>query len=92
MRPVCRSAAFITAIGEESTKNIGSTARLTSRLLGEEGTTTVITYLTPDRQEQQLSLVHSNYKTPHHLNKPADCRHLRLSAHRRLYHRHRQRV
>ena len=55
---------FITAIGEESTKNIGSTARLTSRLLGEEGTTTVITYLTPDRQEQQLSLVHSNYKTP----------------------------
>ena len=55
---------FITAIGEESTKNIGSTARFTSRLLGEEGTTTVITYLTPDRQEQQLSLVHSNYKTP----------------------------
>lgn len=55
---------FITAIGEESTKNIGSTARLTSRLLGEEGTTTAITYLTPDRQEQQLSLVHSNYKTP----------------------------
>ena len=34
---------FITAIGEESTKNIGSTARLTSRLLGEEGTTTTIT-------------------------------------------------
>ena len=55
---------FITAIGDESTRNITSTARLTSKLLGEEGTTTSITYLTPDRQEQQLSLVHSNYKTP----------------------------
>lgn len=55
---------FITAINEESTRNITSTARLTSKLLGEEGTTTTITYLTPDRQEQQLNLVHSNYKTP----------------------------
>lgn len=55
---------FITAINDESTRNITSTARLTSTLLGEEGTTTTITYLTPDRQEQQLNLVHSNYKTP----------------------------
>lgn len=55
---------FITAINVESTRNITSTARLTSKLLGEEGTTTTITYLTPDRQEQQLNLVHSNYKTP----------------------------
>lgn len=55
---------FITAINDESTRNIISTARLTSKLLGEEGTTTTITYLTPDRQEQQLNLVHSNYKTP----------------------------
>lgn len=55
---------FITAINDESTCNITSTARLTSKLLGEEGTTTTITYLTPDRQEQQLNLVHSNYKTP----------------------------
>ena len=55
---------FITAINDESTRNISSTARLTSTLLGEEGTTTTITYLTPDRQEQQLNLVHSNYKTP----------------------------
>ena len=54
---------FITAINDESTRNITS-ARLTSKLLGEEGTTTTITYLTPDRQEQQLNLVHSNYKTP----------------------------
>lgn len=55
---------FITAINDESTRNITSTARLTSKLLGEEGTTTTITYLTPDRQEQQLNLVHSSYKTP----------------------------
>ena len=55
---------FITAINDESTRNITSTARLTSKLMGEEGTTTTITYLTPDRQEQQLNLVHSNYKTP----------------------------
>lgn len=55
---------FITAINDESTRNITSTARLTSKLLGEEGTTTTITYLTPDRQEQQLNLVHSNYKPP----------------------------
>ena len=55
---------FINAINDESTRNITSTARLTSKLLGEEGTTTTITYLTPDRQEQQLNLVHSNYKTP----------------------------
>lgn len=55
---------FITAINDESTRNITSTARLTSKLLGEEGTTTTITYLTTDRQEQQLNLVHSNYKTP----------------------------
>ena len=55
---------FIPAINDESTRNITSTARLTSKLLGEEGTTTTITYLTPDRQEQQLNLVHSNYKTP----------------------------
>lgn len=55
---------FITAINDESTRNITSTARLTSKLLGEEGTTTTITYLTPDRQEQQMNLVHSNYKTP----------------------------
>ena len=55
---------LITAINDESTRNITSPARLTSKLLGEEGTTTTITYLTPDRQEQQLNLVHSNYKTP----------------------------
>lgn len=63
-RLVCRSGGFITAINDESTRNITSSARLTSKLLGEEGTTTAVTYLTPDRQEQQFNLVHSNYKTP----------------------------
>ena len=55
---------FITAIGQVSTKTLGDTASITSALLGEEGTTTTITYLTPDRQEQTLDLVHSNYRTP----------------------------
>ena len=55
---------FITAVGEQSTRTMTDTAAITSALLGEEGTTTTITYLTPDRQEQTLDLVHSNYKTP----------------------------
>ena len=74
---------FITAINDESTRNITSTARLTSKLLGEEGTTTTITYLTPDRQEQQLNLVHSNYKTPsiYTRQKVADtCGYIRIDA------------
>ena len=54
---------FITAIGDLSTKSMTDTASLTSALLGEEGTTTTITYLTPDRQEQTVDLVHSNYRT-----------------------------
>lgn len=48
-----RSGGLHHAINDESTRNITSTARLTSKLLGEEGTTTTITYLTPDRQEQR---------------------------------------
>ena len=74
---------FITAINDESTRNITSTARLTSKLLGEEGTTTTITYLTPDRQEQQLNLVHSNYKTPSRYTRQmvADtCGYIRIDA------------
>ena len=54
---------YITAIGDMSTKSMTDTASLTSALLGEEGTTTTITYLTPDRQEQTVDLVHSNYRT-----------------------------
>ena len=55
---------FITAINGTSTKTMGDTVTITSALLGEEGTTTTITYLTPDRQEQTLDLVHTNYNTP----------------------------
>lgn len=55
---------FITTINGVSTKTMNDTATITSALLGEEGTTTSITYLTPDRQEQTLDLVHSNYNTP----------------------------
>ena len=55
---------FITAINGVSTRQINETSAINSALLGEEGTTTTITYLTPDRQEQTLDLVHSNYKTP----------------------------
>ena len=55
---------FITAINGVSTRQMNETSAINSALLGEEGTTTTITYLTPDRQEQTLDLVHSNYKTP----------------------------
>lgn len=55
---------FITAINGTSTKTMADTATITSALLGEEGTTTTVTYLTPDRQEQTLDLVHTNYNTP----------------------------
>lgn len=55
---------FITAINGTSTKTMADTSTITSALLGEEGTTTTITYLTPDCQEQTLDLVHTNYNTP----------------------------
>ena len=55
---------FITAINGVSTRQLTETSAINSALLGEEGTTTTITYLTPDRQEQTLDLVHSNYKMP----------------------------
>ena len=55
---------FITAINGVSTRQLTETSAINSALLGEDGTTTTITYLTPDRQEQTLDLVHSNYKTP----------------------------
>lgn len=55
---------FITAVNGVSTKTMTDTATLTSALLGEEGTTTTITYLDPNRQEQTMDLVHTNYNTP----------------------------
>lgn len=55
---------FITAIDGTPTNSMADTAAITSALLGEDGTTTSITYLTPDRQEQSYDLVHTNYNTP----------------------------
>ena len=73
---------FITAINDESTRNITSTARLTSKLLGEEGTTTTITYLTPDRQEQTArTLSTPTTKHPPSYTRQMVARHLRVHPH-----------
>ena len=48
---------FITAIGDTSTRSMSDTAAMTSALLGEEGSTVNIKYLTPLREEQ-------SHKTP----------------------------
>ena len=55
---------FITAINGVSTRQMTETNAITSALLGEEGTTTTIGYLTPQREEQTLDIVHTNYKAP----------------------------
>lgn len=55
---------FITAIGDTSTRSMSDTAAMTSALLGEEGSTVSIKYLTPLREEQSLEITHANYTTP----------------------------
>lgn len=55
---------FITAIGDTSTRSISDTAAMTSALLGEEGSTVNIKYLTPLREEQSFEIAHANYTTP----------------------------
>lgn len=55
---------FITAIGDTSTRNMSDTAAMTSALLGEEGSTVNIKYLTPLREEQSFEITHANYTTP----------------------------
>lgn len=55
---------FITAIGDTSTRSMSDTAAMTSALLGEEGSTVNIKYLTPLREEQSLEIIHANYTTP----------------------------
>lgn len=55
---------FITAIGDTSTRNMSDTAAMTSALLGEEGSTVNIKYLTPLREEQSFEIAHANYTTP----------------------------
>lgn len=55
---------FITAIGDTSTRSMSDTATMTSALLGEEGSTVNIKYLTPLREEQSFEIAHANYTTP----------------------------
>lgn len=55
---------FITAIGDTSTRSMSDTAAMTSALLGEEGSTVNIKYLTPLREEQSFEITHANYTTP----------------------------
>ena len=55
---------FITAIGDTSTRSMSDTAAMTSSLLGEEGSTVNIKYLTPLREEQSFEITHANYTTP----------------------------
>ena len=55
---------FITAIGDTSTRSMSDTATMTSALLGEEGSTVNIKYLTPMREEQSFEITHANYTTP----------------------------
>ena len=55
---------FITAIGDTSTRSMSDAAAMTSALLGEEGSTVNIKYLTPLREEQSFEIAHANYTTP----------------------------
>ena len=55
---------FITAIGDTSTRSMSDTAAMTTALLGEEGSTVNIKYLTPLREEQSFEIIHANYTTP----------------------------
>lgn len=55
---------FITAIGDTSTRSMSDTATMISALLGEEGSTVSIKYLTPLREEQSFEIIHANYTTP----------------------------
>lgn len=55
---------FITAIGDTSTRSMSDNAAMTSALLGEEGSTVNIKYLTPLREEQSFEIIHANYTTP----------------------------
>ena len=55
---------FITAIGDTSTRSMSDAAAMISALLGEEGSTVNIKYLTPLREEQSFEITHANYTTP----------------------------
>ena len=57
------AGGFITAINGTGVRTMTDTAAINSALIGEEGTTVSISFLTPDRQEQTMDLVHANYTT-----------------------------
>ena len=57
------AGGFITAINGTGVRTMTDTAAINSALIGEEGTTVSISYLTPDRQAQTMDLVHANYTT-----------------------------
>lgn len=54
---------YITAIGDVQVKSLSDTAAINSALLGEEGTSLSVAYLTPDRQETVLPITHASYTT-----------------------------
>ena len=56
-----QAGGFITAVNGAGVRAMVDTAAINSALVGEEGSTVSITYLTPDRQEQTLELVRANY-------------------------------
>ena len=55
------AGGYITAGNGAGVRATVDTAAINSALVGEEGSTVSITYLTPDRQEQTLDLVRANY-------------------------------
>ena len=59
-----QQGGYITAVGDTSTRGMTDAATVTSALLGEEGTTVSIRYLTPDKQEQSYDVTHTGYQVP----------------------------
>lgn len=55
---------FITAIGDIKARTLADSTALMNALLGADGEEVTISYLTPDRQEQTINLVHRNYNIP----------------------------
>ncbi len=56
-----QAGGFITVIGETSTRTMADAAAMSSALVGEEGTSVTLGYLTPDRQETTVELRRANY-------------------------------
>lgn len=56
-----QAGGFITSIDDTGLRSLTDTAAIDSALLGEEGSTVTIGYLTPDRTEQTYTLTRANY-------------------------------